>query len=182
MNSFLSKLTNFQIFLTLLILGTISFFPTFFNSFVADDNTYILNNPLIKNFNLISFFTGSSYYVGDVVNLSGIYYKPVFTLITSLLFQFSFGQAFIFHVTQLILHIIISFLLFILFAKFFSKQISLVLSIVFLIHPGNVETVVYAANLQDLLFPFFGLIAILASFSDKISLKRGIFLSFFLLE
>jgi len=180
-NSFFYKLTNFQAFLTLLILGIITFLPTFSNGFVADDNIYILDNPIIKNFNVVSFFTGSSYYVGDTTNLSGIYYKPVFTLITSLLFQFSFGHAFLFHSIQLFLHILTTFLVFFLFSKFFSKSLSLALGILFLIHPGNVETVVYAANLQDVLFPLFGISAFVLAFSNKISWKKGLVIALFLL-
>lgn len=160
MLSFLKKISSFQIFLIIFFLGFLVYFPSLFNGFVADDHVYILENPHITNFNWSSFIYGSSYYSGDALSLGGIYYKPLFTFVVSALYQISGGTPFLFHLTQILLHITNSFLLFILFTKFFRKELSLFLSLIFLLHPGNVESVVYIADLQEPLFFLFGITAL----------------------
>src|SRR6478672_10985935 len=117
----LKTLSQKQIIAFLILFGFVLYLPALFNGFVADDNVYILANPQIRNFDLLSFFLGSSSYEGDVSHLTGVYYKPIFTLITSLLFVISQGTPFLFHLSQLSIHIINSVLLFLLFSHFFSK-------------------------------------------------------------
>jgi protein O-mannosyl-transferase len=182
MDSFIHKISNFQIYLLFLGTGFLIYGFSLFNGFVADDNIYILENISIRQFNLPSFFLGSSYYSGDVTQLGGIYFKPFFTLIISLLFQFSGGSAFLFHLVQLLFHISNGFLLYLLFKRFFTKQISLLISLVFFIHPGNSESVVYISNLQDVLYPFFGLIALNLLFSKLDLLKKNLLISALLLS
>ncbi len=181
MISFLNKISTTKLYFLFLLTGFLLYGLSLFNGFVADDNIYILENSGIRNFNLPSFFLGSSYYTGDVTQLGGIYYKPLFTLIASILFQLSGGTPFLFHLIQIIFHTGNVLLLFLLFKHFFSKQISIVLSFLFLVHPGNTESVVYISNLQDVLYPFFGLLALNFSFSKiKISGKY-LLISLFLL-
>lgn len=166
----------------IILIGLLVYFVSLFNGFVADDNIYILGNPLITNFNLQTFLYGSSYYTGDVTKLAGIYYKPLFTLAVSLLFQLSHGTPFLFHLTQLLLHIVNSSLLFLFFSKFFRKKISFFLGLIFLLHPANVESVVYIANLQEPLFFFFGIIALfIISRLKTINWKSFLLISLFLL-
>ena len=157
----INNATPLSVFLTFLLSGFVIYFLSLFNGFVVDDNVQILSNPIIRNLNISSLFFGSSYYAGDFANTAGIYYKPIFTLLTSILFNLSGGTPFLMHLAQLLLHTTNSFLVYILFSKFFKKFLSIFLAFIFLVHPGNTESVVYISNLQDVLFPFFGLMAIL---------------------
>ncbi len=182
MIKWLQNTSNFKIGLIIFIIGFSIYSLSIFNGFVADDNIYILQNPQIINFNLTSFFLGSSYYTGDINQLSGIYYKPIFTLITSLLFNISNGSPYFIRFVQIIIHLTNSFLLFLFFKHFFSKNIAFFLAIIFLIHPGNTESVIYIADLQDVLFFLFGISALLLILKNNITLKNGIIIGLLILS
>lgn len=171
----------------LVIIGMLLYAASLFNGFVADDNIYILQNPQITNFNYTTFLFGSSYYSGDVTNLGGIYYKPIFTFAVSLLYKLSGGTPFLFHLVQLVLHIINASLVLLLFKRFFSLKLAFFLSTVFLVHPANTESVVYIANMQEPLYFIFGMSALLFVAYSKQYIKKnaaviGVLLLFALLS
>lgn len=181
MTGWVTRASLLQIVLLFFSFGFALYFLSLFNGFVADDNVYVVGNPFIRHFNLAAFFSGSSYYSGDVTQLAGIYYKPVFTLVTSLLFNLGGGQPFLMHLVQVLIHITNSILLFLLFSKFFPRLLSVFLALMFLVHPGNVESVAYIADLQDVLFFCFGMAALLLAFAERITWKRGVAIGSFLL-
>jgi protein O-mannosyl-transferase len=170
-----------QVGLIIFLLGFCTYFFSIFNGFVADDNVYILANTQIRNFDWSTFLSGSSYYSGDATRLSGIYYKPLFTFVTSLLFVLSGGHAWLFHLVQILLHIINSFLLYIFFSRLLRKDLSLFLTLIFLVHSGNTESVVYIADLQDVMFFMFGILAVVLVQTGSINIKKGLWVGFFLL-
>lgn len=160
LNSFFKSLTTVKAICIIIIVGFVVFFNTLFNGFVWDDVGQIINNTRAHSIqNIASFFTGGTFDPGNNIDeLAGSYYKPFMTIFFSLIYSI-FGQnAFYFHFVQITLHIINTILVFILFSHFFSKKLSLFLSLVFLIHPMNVESVVYISALQDVLFFFFGML------------------------
>ncbi len=151
------------------------------NKFVWDDEEQILNNGLVHSIaNLPHFFQGSTFNTGGTGNLSGLYYKPLMTVFFALFYTIFGPNTFFFHLFQLIFHIINACFVFILFTKTFpqdkkeSRIIAFFLSLVFLIHPVNVETVVYSSSLQDILYMFFGLFSLL-------NIKKTFTFSLFLL-
>jgi len=81
-------------------------------------------------------------------------------------------QPFPFHLLQLLLHVTNAFLLFLILRKFVSSNISIPLAIIYLVHHINTEAVVYISDLQDILFVFFGLLAVFVSMSPHISPKK----------
>jgi len=81
---------------------------------------------------------------------------PVFY---TLLYQISGDNASFFHFFQLTLHIFNAVLVFLIFCYFFNEFLAFFLALIFLVHPINVETVVYSASLQEVLFMIFGLLA-----------------------
>ena len=144
----------------IILIGIIVFGNMLFNNFVADDIT-ILSNPIIQSIGNLPILllqkmvnsTGSGL-------LTGSYYVP-FSLITLSFIYSTFGNIpFFFHLFQLILHIASASMVFIIFTRIFSKKISLFLSLIFLIHPINQETVAYIADYQDILYLFWGLLAL----------------------
>ncbi|MGI8419666.1 MAG: glycosyltransferase family 39 protein [Candidatus Levyibacteriota bacterium] len=131
-----------------------------FNGFVLDDTQQIVDNVYVHSIvNIFSFFTGSTFYNGGATSLTGVYYKPLLTTFFSLIYTFFGATPFAFHFFQLLLHIINTCFVFLLFKRFFKNSIAFFLSLVFLIHPINSETVFYIADAQDILFFFFGIIA-----------------------
>lgn len=146
-------------FLILAVLGFLVFGQSLFQGFIADDQGQIVQNLYIRSLtNIPLFFQGSTFNSGG--NLIGIYYKPIllsaFTLIGSI-----YGpNPFVFHLVEIIFHILNAFLVFLIFRRVIGKGVAILGSLIFLVHPLNVEPVVYVSTLQDVLLMFFGLLSL----------------------
>ena len=148
----------------IIALGFIVYSNSLFNGFAFDDLWQIQNNTKVHSLSSIpSIFIGSTFgYVnpGDQPTNLFYYYKPFMTLGFNLIYAISGATPFSFHFVQILMHILVSILIFKLFSRYFQKKLSLFLSLVFLVHPINTETVDYIAAFQDVLFTFFGLICL----------------------
>jgi protein O-mannosyl-transferase len=157
------KLAGLAAFLTFLF-----YLPTLSNDFVNwDDPAYILNNPRIRNFSLDSIsWLFSNLYKGFYIPLTGL----------SLAFDFMLGgpNPRIFHLHNLILHLLNTILVFFLCLKILNlsrrnntpeneKQpskawimpASFLTAVLFGLHPIHVESVAWATERKDLLNGFF---------------------------
>jgi len=141
-------------FFVIIILGFVVYFPIFFNGFVWDDYPGVLENIQVHQINIPLLF-GPSF-----IN-SGSFYRPLTAVYFSLVYAISGNHAFLYHLIQLVLHIIITILLFIFFVSFFSDGIAFFLSLIFLIHPIDVESVAYIGSTLSQLFFLPGLLALL---------------------
>ena len=149
--------TRTYVFLIILI-GLLLFTKGLTNGFVGDDELQISNNIKAHSIiNIPSFFTGSTYENGGADSIAGIFYRPIMMSVFSLIYSVSGNDPLLFHLVQLLLHITNAALLFILLRRFFQNPTSFIISVIFLVHPVNSETVLYAANLQEVLFFFFGI-------------------------
>src|SRR3989344_331713 len=149
----------------IVIIGIIVFFNCLFNNFVYDDIKYIQQNTQIHNWDF-NFIIGQSLFNGTGQ------YRPIPAFYFTALYSI-FGEiTFFYHIIQLILHIGIAILLFFLLKKFFSSTLSLFLSLVFLVHPIQVESVSYISSVGNLLFFLFGTLALFLSLSNEISRSR----------
>lgn len=141
---------------------------SFGNQFVWDDEEQIVNNTLIHSVsNWPLFFSGGAFNSGGTGSLLGIYYKPMMTLTFSILYSIFGSNPFFFHFTSVLLHITSSVIVFLILKKFFSSKKAYFLSLLFLVHPLYSEVVFYAANFQDVLFFFFGSLALLLTINSK---------------
>lgn len=175
-------LTTLKAIHIIVIVGFIVFFNSLFSPFIGDDYGQIIQNQLIHSLsNFPLFFTGGSFGAGG--GLAGIYYKPISSFVLSGIYTLFGASPFFFHSTQLMLHIINTFLLYLLFSKFLKNYFALFLAFIFLIHPINSESVVYVSNIQEPLFFLFGIIGILFLSQKNIS-TRSLLVSqiFFLLS
>jgi hypothetical protein len=131
--------------------------------FILDDEFQILSNPQVRQLsNLFQNFTNSTVATGQ--GMTGVYYKPVMMMSYNLIWNFSGGNPAAFHLCQLLLHIANAFLIFLLFESFFhgvKRYGPFLAGLLFLCHPANSEAVVMIADLQETLFLFFGLSALL---------------------
>ncbi|MBI5466407.1 MAG: tetratricopeptide repeat protein [Candidatus Kerfeldbacteria bacterium] len=163
---------NKTFIITLLLAGFLIYGYSLGNSFIWDDEEQIVNNALVHSLsNLPSFFSGSTFNSGGNQSLGGIYYKPLMTSAYALLYTIFGPQPFWFHLLQLLLHLASAIIIFWLFRRLLTDDdkppdraswlLPFGLALVFLLHPLNAETVVYIADLQDVLFLFFGLLAVL---------------------
>lgn len=147
--------SDFFPFLILLIYGIIVYFPVFTNDLTNwDDISYILENPFIKAYNLDNFKNiWSTYYMGN--------YHPL-TMCSYLVEYQCWGtNGKGYHIVSLVLHIINSYLVFLLINKITQtkKSLGLYAAIIFLVHPFHVESVAWASERKDLLYVFFLLIS-----------------------
>lgn len=146
--------------LLIFILGILVFANGLVNEFIGDDYGQIVDNPMVHSLgNLDKAFGVSTFYSGGMV--FGAYYKPLMQIYFTLIYSI-FGQGtFWFHLFQLFIHIANAILLFLFFGHFFRERTALALSLVFLVHPINSESVLSIAATQEVLFFFFGLAALL---------------------
>lgn len=168
----LKALTNKNVFLILTFIGFFVFGNMLFNNFVWDDKTFIVLNPEVHTLNIPLLFG---------INLFNdtLYYRPIPALYSAFLYTIAGMNVFPYHLFQLAIHIACTFLLFLIFSKFFKKNISFLLSLVFLVHPMNVESVSFIAQTVSPLFFLFGISALYLTFRKKLKysiLLTGLFL------
>lgn len=149
----------------LIFFGLLVFFNSLFNGFVWDDEEQVLNNILVHSFgNFFQFFSSSTFNTGGTGSLGGLYYKPLMTTFFSLIYTIFGPNPFFFHLFQVGLHITNSIFVFLVLRQLFSISkkdlLAFILTLIFLIHPINAEAVVYISDLQDILYFFFGIIAL----------------------
>lgn len=168
-----TPLTTTKVCLILFIIGFFVYANMLFNGFVWDDTSFILLNPDVKTLSLAHLFGTNMF--NDVV-----YYRPLPALYFSVLYSLFSVNAFPYHLFQLILHISCVVLFYIFLTNFFHKYLSFFLSLIFLVHPIQIESVSYIAQTVSPLFFFFGISSLLI-FIKKTSLKYLIIIHVFLL-
>lgn len=165
----------------IVIIGLVVYFNSLFNNFVGDDYGQILYNAQVHSItNIPTFFRASTFITGSTI--TGIYYKPLLLSAYSILYFLFGANAFFFHFFQLLLYIGNSILLFILLKKFIRMQLAFILSVIFLVHPIDQSVAAYIATLQDTMFFFFGIFALLISTAKKIKHQQIIVYSLLILS
>lgn len=155
--------------LLIIVFGLLVYFNSLFNGYTLDDDFQIFANPPVQSIaNISSFFQGSTYQINQQGELSGYYYKPLLTTAFSLIYTLFGPNTFYFHFIQVSLHIVSAILLFIFLRYFFKTWNSFFLALIFSIHPINVESVAYISALQEPMYLFFGLLALIViQLNDK---------------
>lgn len=184
------KINKQSIVLLIILVSCISFviyLKALQSEFVWDD-VQLITHPLnIKN-NPYSFFLGG-----------GIYYRPILSLFMLIDFSFWHLNPIGYHLTNILLHIINSLLVFILSfyllknnqisktenianIRFFEKPfiVSLLASILFAVHPIHTESVAWISGRTDILSTLFLLLAFLSFATyEKEDKKISLFLTGF---
>lgn len=172
-SAFFTPLTNKKVILFLSIIGLFVFFNALFNGFVYDDDMQIVNNPLVHSISSLPyFFAGGNFFDPGTGQIVSIFYRPIPSTVFTFLYPLSGGQPFVFHLIQLLIHITNASLIFLFFSKFFKRTLAFFLATIFLIHPINQETVAYISDMQDVLFFFFGMMALLITASTNMHLRK----------
>lgn len=119
-----------------------------------DDNVYVTENVLLKNFNWANvkeIFTSS---VSDV-------YSPLTILTFALEYHFFGPNPAVFHFNNLIFHLAVVCLIFFLIADLgFPTVVAGISALVFGLHPIHVESVAWITERKDVLYAFFYLLAL----------------------
>jgi protein O-mannosyl-transferase len=154
----------------IVVLGIIVYFNCLFNGFVWDDLPFIINNPQVHQVNLPALLGPSMFNVGP-------FYRPIPAIYFASIYSLFGAQAFFYHVLQVMLHLLDTSLLYVFLCFFFSNEIALLLALVFLVHPMNVESVAYIGATQSELFFLPGILALLLAHKQNLSLPRVLVIS-----
>lgn len=157
----------------IVIIGLVVYANMLFNGFVWDDKTYILFNRDVLTFNITNLLQNNIFNAGGQ-------YRPIPAIYFATLFALFKDTTFFYHLLQLALHIVNACLVFVVFKKFFAMIPSFLLSILFLIHPIQVESVSYIASSGNPLYFLFGILALLISLNKTISGNRASIIGFLL--
>jgi protein O-mannosyl-transferase len=124
----------------------VSYIPVWQNEFVWDDKPYIMVNDLVKNFNLKGIFT--EFVVGNYHPLTVLSYAIEYALVKE--------QTWLYHLDNLMLHTINSWLVFKLLQKLNGNFLtSIFTAVLFAVHPLHVESVAWVAERKDVLYTLF---------------------------
>ncbi len=150
---------NKNIFLfigVLLAITFVSYYPSVKNDFIRnwDDHEYVINNVDIRDLSatgIKKMFT--SYYIGNYQPLTMLSYAIDYKLAMN---DKSPGLSpFVFHTTNLILHLLSTFLVFMFIIKLTGKkEVALASTLFFALHPSHAESVAWIAERKDVLFGF----------------------------
>jgi len=172
-NLFVPLTTKKAIFI-IIVVGCIVYFNMLFNGFVWDDKTYLIGKPDVHTLNIFQLIGN------NIFNIGG-YYRPLTAIYFAILYAIFNASSFYYHFFQLVLHIACGVLLFFLFKKFFKLPISLLLSLIFVIHPIQVESVSYISSSDSPLIFIFGISALLFSTQKSNSIRKTVLIFLLLL-
>ncbi len=140
--------------LVIIILGFLVYFNSLPGQFIWDDHIYIENNPRLESFlNIGRIFTED---VGIAGGRDYDLYRPL-QMLTYLINYSLWGlNPGGYHFTNILLHVLVGLSLYWLLNIIFrDKLLSLVSSLLFVVHPINTEAVSYISGRQDSLAAFF---------------------------
>ena len=128
--------------LILITIGIALYCFSFFNGFVWDDEAFLQQNPIVSQ---------------EAQTMSSqVYFRPAISVVYSTLYSTFGAQSFFYHFFQVLFHITTAVILFYLCKRFFSENTAFLLSLLFLVHPSNVEAVCFASAMQEILFTLMG--------------------------
>jgi hypothetical protein len=169
-------LSRARVFLVFFLLGGVLYLQTLGCPFLWDEYSLILGNAKAGAFDwerlpelFLHRYFQLPWSVKNEVPLDVQYYRPITVLFHGLSYK-AFGPFFpAYHLENLFLHIGSALLLFSLFSTLLREHpacpngeaIAMAGSVLFLIHPRNVETVSIIANQTGLLCTFFSLLSVL---------------------
>ncbi|MFQ6610947.1 MAG: glycosyltransferase family 39 protein, partial [Fidelibacterota bacterium] len=145
----------------LLIIGAILYGHTLWFSFTAlDDNELIFQN--IKKFQDFSNFP--NLFLNSIdQSVNAPFYRPLLMVSFVIDSLAGNGSLFSFHFTNLVIHILVSMLVFVFFEMVTnSKKSAFLVAILFLVHPIHTQAVVWIPGRNDTLLTLFSLSAVIS--------------------
>ncbi|MBU2543842.1 hypothetical protein KJ618_00030 [Patescibacteria group bacterium] len=172
-NLMFPKMSRIYPLLILLLIGFCVLGGSLRNGFVWDDTALVMTYmPILSNKSIPNLLVKGFPFQHAAIGFFNFYYKPFAHIVYKIVYIFFGVSPLAYHAFQLIIHSACAFLVYSLFLLFFPKILAFFLSVVFLIHPINLEASIYTAALQDTLYLFFGLLALRTTFmrSNKVFL------------
>lgn len=141
-----------KFYILLIGIGFFVYFNSLFGDFIWDDIPQISFSPLANSLSSIpTIFT---------IGQGNAFYRPIFLSYLTVVNVLFLGNVFFFHLFQLSMHIVNTLFVFWIFKNFFKEIIAFSLSLIFLVHPMNVEAVSYMSAVSDVLVFMFGILVL----------------------
>ena len=158
---------NSKFFYWIVGLGFLTYIWTIFFSFIYfDDQELILNNLFfLKNLgNIPAAFVTDAF---RILHTSAAYYRPLLTISLMMDAQLSGSSPFFYHLTNVVIHIVTSCVVFIFLQKIkIKREISFLFSIIFTVHPLLSQTVAWIIARDDSLLALFSLLSFIFFFNS----------------
>lgn len=141
----------------LILMAILAYSNSINNEFVYDDHAYVKNNPHIRSFSYIpSYFTRLYTYQGLGAEGQFKVYRPLVTLTFAIDYALWGLNPAGYHLTNTLLHIVAAILVYLFIVNFSNCfLVSMITSIVFLIHPIQIEAVSWISGRGNMLFSIF---------------------------
>jgi Tfp pilus assembly protein PilF len=150
------------VFLILILLATLPYVNSLANGFVYDDRQQVLENPYVHSFRYLGRIFGTTVWSFEGAQGVTNYYRPLMTFAYLIGYKIYGRIPFGFHLTNLVLHVAVVLLVFVLTERLFhNRLISLIASGLFALHPIHTESVAWIAGITDLELSFFFLLTFL---------------------
>lgn len=165
LKSYFVPLTVLKASVFIFLIGIVVFGNTVMNHFLWDDLGYIIQNPLVHTIDIGALF-------GKNIYNTAAQYRPLPALYFSIIYALFSNNQFFYHFLQIVLHCVNAILVLTLLRKFIDIKIAFIASLLFLVHPLQVESVSFIGATGNPLFFLFGIHALLLSTVKEISWKR----------
>lgn len=153
----MSNIKSSYCYILIAVVTLVVFLNTFQNDFVFDDESVVQNNTSITSLSIIpKYFTGEE----GFHKVIGKYYRPIVSATYAIDYALYGLSPKGFHITNVIIHLIASLLLFKIFYLLFAKSkygslISLVVTLLFVVHPIHTEAVSWVSGRTDSIVTLF---------------------------
>lgn len=158
---YLTKFKNLiKIYPTILLvlIGFLTYGNSFQNQFVWDDPAFFSGNILVRNFDIQKIFTSNTV---AGASISSDYYRPVTSVSFAIDYKIWGLNPFGYHLTNTVLHILTALLVYSLLGLLrFNNTLSFWISLIFLVHPVQVEAVTYLSSRGDILYSFLSILSL----------------------
>lgn len=142
------------VFLILAVVNLAVYAPALFGDFIYDDHRQVEQNPWIRSVkNLPEIFKHSTAFFQNPENRRGPgnYYRPMHTAAYTLVYALCGNRPWGYHLANLILSILVSFMIYIIAKTWFSSWEAGLGALIFSVHPMHVEAVAWIAALPEML-------------------------------
>ena len=140
----------------IIVISSVVYYNGLDGEFVGDDTAFIENNTSIRSLRNVPAILFSSKSLADQAMWGSVIYRPFRTLSYSLDYRLYSLNSFGYHLTSLIMHILVCISFYFLIKRmFFDHRAALLGSIIFAVHPIHVEAVSWIASRADLIGMFF---------------------------
>jgi protein O-mannosyl-transferase len=169
------KLSKTGIFLLLFLVALVIYSGSINGEFLFDDKILITQNIYVKDLKYVPVLFTTDEYLPAVIHAEKTYnyYRPLQTLSFALNYRIWGLQPFGYHLTNILFHSIVAFLVFCLLARLFSDPpLALLSALLFCVHPLHTESVSSISGGAELLVSLFTLMTLLF-YIKYLSSRRG---------